>query len=196
MHNQPLGEGPLHGPQSALQGPHVHGWPHRWPHQSQSPVSGPYGTSETSSGWSEKPAPPRRRRGRWALYVAGGFLGLAVLGGVVEAVGGGDDGQAVPSPAAEPSTAVPQPSTGVPTPTGDVRAAYLAALEEIDPGLVVKPDRAVSRGREVCLDLRDGVPIADVVRRTRQRFSGGTTTIDNAQARQVVAAVRKWCGAD
>jgi hypothetical protein len=68
-------------------------------------------------------------------------------------------------------------------------AAFLAALKEIDPELVAKPDRALRRGRNVCFDLATGKPRETVVDNTRQRYDGGHATVSTAAATRIVAAV-------
>lgn len=98
-----------------------------------------------------------------------------------------------PAATARATTAV-SAEPRVPTPDAGQRAAYLAALEGIDRGLVVNEDRAIRRGRAVCdrilhpsggtMTLREYV-VAEL--------SGGNATIDQAQATKVVAAVKVWC---
>lgn len=67
------------------------------------------------------------------------------------------------------------------------QTAYVDALRSISTGLVAKPDRAVSRGQNVCLDLGQGKDRAVVVDNARQRFSG-EVTLDAEQAAKIVAA--------
>lgn len=177
MHSQP--QGPQHGQQGAP--------PQGW----QGPPPGPY----------QPPRPPsgrRRKQGgsKVGWLIAGGVavvVAVMVGGGAVLATlnGGGN------APAARPTgaTAAPDasPATGVPTPSAAARTAFLAALAGIDEGLVSNEERAISRGRSTCLDLREDKSAAQVVKNARARFAGGNAEVTNADARQIVAAVRAWC---
>ncbi|MFC4587323.1 DUF732 domain-containing protein [Sphaerisporangium corydalis] len=122
------------------------------------------------------------------------FVILVVIGMVL---GGEDDKQ---TNAAPDSTAPAQASRKgegrviiVPTPNAEQATSYLAALREIEPYLVANEDRAVSRGRNTCLDILQRKTVNTVVGNTRRRFAGGDGTINTAQASQVVTAVRVWC---
>ena len=100
-------------------------------------------------------------------------------------------------PAVVASSAVPGSPSGVPASSvsGAVPAdvpGYLAALRGIDPGLTVNEGRAVSRGENTCLDIRQGKPEATVVDNARQRFDGGNAPVDEAKARRIVGAVRTY----
>ncbi|WP_435070455.1 DUF732 domain-containing protein [Amycolatopsis thermoflava] len=84
----------------------------------------------------------------------------------------------------------PEPAPPTPAPTGAAGAAsYLAALGAIDPALVTDPDRAVSRGKNVCLDLEAGKERATVVSNAAARFDGGSVAVDAAKAERIVAAI-------
>lgn len=73
--------------------------------------------------------------------------------------------------------------------TAPQEAMFLAALDEIDPELVTKPDRALRRGRNVCFDLAAGKPRETVVDNTRLRYDGGHVQVSAAMATLIVAAV-------
>lgn len=79
----------------------------------------------------------------------------------------------------------------VPTPSPEQEYVYLATLEKIDPGLVVKPSRAVSRGRNICQMIMN--PGRDLEGYVVLELSGGNAVIDRAQAREVIKAVQVWC---
>jgi Protein of unknown function (DUF732) len=154
------------------------------------------------------------RRGVHPLVVIGISLGVVLLlcigVAVVGALFGDPEQPAAPTaattPAATPTTAVapttPAPTTvptsaaapppAAPTPTGtpDV-PAYLAALRVIDPGLVTNEDRAVRRGRDVCLDISQGKPEETVINNARLRFDGGDAAVGPEKARMIVDAVRR-----
>src|SRR5690606_10506513 len=138
--------------------------------------------------------PPRshraaKRRPRW-LIAAIVVAVLAIGGAIIEAVGG--DGQ---EPEAAVASAAPSRQV-VPTPDAGQAAAYLAALERIDPGLVANAERAIRRGRSICdriINPRGGTMTLEEY--VVAELSGGNATIDEAQARQVIRAVKVWCPA-
>jgi hypothetical protein len=97
---------------------------------------------------------------------------------------------------AEPtaSSAPVQPVSGVPTPDAGQQADYLAALKEIDPGLVVNEERAIRRGRAICdRIINKSGSAASLVSYTVEELSGGNATIDQAQAKKAIKAVKVWC---
>ncbi|NBH10343.1 hypothetical protein [Amycolatopsis sp. SID8362] len=73
----------------------------------------------------------------------------------------------------------------------------IVALSRIDPNLVAKPDRALSRAKNVCdsFDRYEGDE-AKVADYTRQEFDGGSAKVDTSKAARIVAAVRSsgLCG--
>lgn len=97
---------------------------------------------------------------------------------------------AAPSkPATEPSA--PPTGSGVPTPDAQQRAALIQALAGVDTGLVVKEERAVSRARSVCLDIKEGKDAATVQKNARSRYEGGTVpSLNDDQAARIVTAVK------
>ena len=99
-------------------------------------------------------------------------------------------------PIATPSTSVPIVST-IPTPSSAERAALLQGLRAINPGITQDEDRAVSRSRSTCADIRQAKDEATIVRNTKLRFEGGSAvpTLTEDQAAAIVAAVRaSFCG--
>jgi len=70
------------------------------------------------------------------------------------------------------------------------REAYLAGLTDIDPGLTVNEDRAISRATNICLDIEQGKAAATIISNTAERLSGGNATIDEAQAAEAVELAR------
>ncbi|MEU9608324.1 DUF732 domain-containing protein [Streptomyces sp. NPDC048057] len=91
--------------------------------------------------------------------------------------------------AAEPSA--PVTGSGVPTPDAQQRAALIRALAAVDAGLVAKEERAVSRARSVCLDIKEGKDAATVQKHARSRYEGGTVpTLNDDQAARIVSAVK------
>lgn len=162
--------------------PNQQQWP---PHQQPAQ---PYGQP------SRPPYPPHptqhragKKRSPWLIVAA--VVGVLALGGaVLQLADGGEDG----GPAATASASA-SPAAGVPTPDAGQRAAYLAALQEIDPGLAANEERAIRRGRAVCDRIIHPRENPSVEEYTVAALSGGTTTIDQAQARQVIEAVKAWC---
>ncbi|MGH3768610.1 MAG: DUF732 domain-containing protein [Pseudonocardiaceae bacterium] len=100
---------------------------------------------------------------------------IGTLAGIILTAG---CGSATPAPSRAPAPTA--------APTTDAQTAYLARLEQIDPGLVVNTERAIRRAENICLDIKQGKDEATVVSNTVQRLSGGNATIDKAQAAQVV----------
>ncbi|MEU5974268.1 DUF732 domain-containing protein [Streptomyces sp. NPDC047315] len=91
--------------------------------------------------------------------------------------------------AAEPSA--PVAGSGVPTPDAQQRAALIQALAAVDAGLATKEERAVSRARSVCLDVKEGKDAATVQSNAKQRFEGGTVpSLNDDQAGRIVSAVK------
>jgi hypothetical protein len=72
----------------------------------------------------------------------------------------------------------------------DARAAYLAGLTAIDPGLTGNEDRAIRRAENICADLKAGKDEQTVIGNTVQRLSGGNATINEEQAAQAVELAR------
>ncbi|MEU7158223.1 DUF732 domain-containing protein, partial [Streptomyces chrestomyceticus] len=99
----------------------------------------------------------------------------------------------------KPSAAAPvKPATGngIPSPDAGQQATLVRALRAVEPALVTKEDRAVSRARDVCTDIKGGKDAATVQRNARSRFEGGTVpSLTDDQAANIVTAVRSsFCG--
>ncbi|WP_158708840.1 hypothetical protein [Streptomyces sp. NRRL S-920] len=126
-----------------------------------------------------------------ATAVAAVAVALAAL----TACGGGDDSKPKPSKSTE-AAQKPAEGSGVPTPSAAQRAALIRALGAVEPGLVENEERAVSRSRSVCLDLKEKKPAATVRANAEARFEGGTVpTLSADQAAQIVIAIRSnLCG--
>lgn len=108
-----------------------------------------------------------------------------------------DRATAEAKPVASASATVrPTSPAPVPSPDQAQTAALVAALRAVDPGLVTKEDRAVSRAREVCSDAREGKDPATVQRNAQSRFQGGSVaSLTDDQAGQIVTAVKtSFCG--
>ncbi|MFF1377522.1 hypothetical protein [Streptomyces sp. NPDC058308] len=97
---------------------------------------------------------------------------------------------AAAKPADKPSPKPSKPS-GIPSPDAGQTAALIRALRAVDPGLVVKEDRAVDRARNVCLDVQGGKEAATVQSNAKARFEGGTVPhLSDDQAADIVTAVK------
>ncbi|MFJ2906530.1 DUF732 domain-containing protein [Streptomyces sp. NPDC087212] len=129
------------------------------------------------------------------------ITGVAVLafGGLLSL--GEDDSDTASADTAKPSatataepTATPSetpPSSVIPSPDATQTEALIHALRTVDPGLVVKTDRAVDRARNVCLDIKGGKESATVESNARARFEGGTVpSLTDDQAADIVTAVK------
>lgn len=155
-------------------------------------------TPPPSSPWAPGPPqgpPSRRRNPRVWLIVAGAAIVLVVLGGLAVALTPDDEPSATASPAASsaPTTlaATPRP---VPTPTAAQQRTYLAMIARIDPGLVVNRERAMRRAGRICERIIQPPGGALTLERyTVLELSGGYAQINEAQARQVIKAVKVWC---
>ncbi|WP_116211882.1 hypothetical protein [Streptomyces olivoreticuli] len=129
--------------------------------------------------------------------------GVLVLGGILSLFEDGKDkAEAEPKPSATaPAKPTEQPSeaakpASAPSPDATQRETLIRALRTINPGLVAKEDRAVSRSRDVCLDVKGGKDDATVQKNTKSRFEGGTVpSLTDDQAASIVTAVRSsFCG--
>lgn len=74
--------------------------------------------------------------------------------------------------------------------TSSVEAAYLTGLYLLDPGLVVKPERALRRGRWTCFDIVENKAPETILANARKRFDGGHAEVDAARAAEIVQAIR------
>ncbi|MFJ2808650.1 hypothetical protein [Kitasatospora sp. NPDC087271] len=100
------------------------------------------------------------------------------------------------APGQQPADEAPKPTSAIPSPDSAQTVALMAALKAVDPGLVAKQDRAVSRARNTCLDARENKDAATVQKNTKSRFEGGTVpSLTDDQAAQIVTAVKStFCG--
>ncbi len=89
----------------------------------------------------------------------------------------------------QPTSEAPQPSV-IPSPDQAQTVALVAALRAVDAGLVTKEVRAVDRARSTCQEIRAGKDAATVQKNTRGRFEGGSVTLTDDQAAQIVKAVQ------
>lgn len=129
------------------------------------------------------------------VLACGGFLSLFEDDQKYTATTAPKPSAAAPvKPAAEPSE--PVTGSGIPSPDAGQQAALTRALRTIEPGLVTKEERAVSRARDVCADIKSGKDAETVQRNARSRFEGGSVpSLTDDQAGQVVTAVRSsFCG--
>ena len=158
--------------------------------------------------------PPRPRRPRIWIPIAGigcGTLVLLVVAlGIIGAIAGPPTEPAAPAaapttspapttpaspaPAATQNAEAPTGHRTAPHPTNEQRQVYLARVRLIDPALATKPERAISRARGVCdriINPPGGtITLTDY---TIYMLSGPDVRLDEAQAREVIAAVKAWC---
>ncbi|GGS88455.1 DUF732 domain-containing protein [Nonomuraea spiralis] len=119
---------------------------------------------------------------------------IAAMLGVLALTGCSSTGPAASSPSSDVGATTSQ-SAPAPDYLTAQKADYLAALDAIDPGLVVNEERALRRGQRVCdriLRGSDGGTMS-LEEYTVAELSGGNATINEAQAKQVIKAVKVWC---
>ncbi|MGI5153603.1 DUF732 domain-containing protein [Microbispora sp. CA-102843] len=155
--------------------------PQQWPPQQ------PYAAPPPQQ-WGPPPVPPRPPAKKTSpltvVIVVAAVLVLAVIATVAKVAT-----EDAPAPKASATAAA------VPSPDAEQRAAYLAALERIDPGLVANEDRAIRRASRVCERIHNPAGGMSLERYTVEELSGGNASITTAQARQVIKAVKAWCPA-
>jgi hypothetical protein len=152
------------------------------PYQQQPPY-GPPPYGQQPSG--PQTPPPRPEPGLGAIIVVMGVI-LAIVVGIVVVIRDGDAGEETSSPAgpalpiatataseltAEQRASI-QAEAGIPPePGAATTAAYIDALNAIDPDIVHgKTDKAVTRGRNQCSSFKDHTDRAKLVDLTNQRF--------------------------
>ncbi|MBH1936468.1 hypothetical protein I5Q34_19675 [Streptomyces sp. AV19] len=125
--------------------------------------------------------------------------GVLVLGGIISLFQ--DDDDKTDTATAQPKTSASAPATadgqttapattsGIPSPDTAQTARLVAALREVHPGLVTKEAKAISRARDVCLDITQGKDSATIRGNAKQRFQGGDVALSDDQADKVVKAV-------
>lgn len=111
------------------------------------------------------------RRGIAAIALAVAGLALSGCGSSAPAT--------IPAPA--PSSAAAA--------TGQ-EAVFLSQLSAIDPALAAKPDRALRRAENVCQEIAAGKEDQTLISNAQARFTGGSATVNEDQARQIVEAAR------
>jgi uncharacterized lipoprotein len=98
-------------------------------------------------------------------------------------------------PAATPTTEKSSPSapavSSAPSPNAAQTTALLDALRAVKPELVADEERAVTRARNVCRDVKSGKPADTVASNAKARFSGGSAgDLTDAQGAAIVSAVK------
>jgi uncharacterized protein YoaH (UPF0181 family) len=104
------------------------------------------------------------------------LLSVSACGGEAEPVT-----KATPSPS--PSVSIP----GMTHPSERQQAAFLRDVQAISPGMASNSDRAVRRGRDVCLSLAESRKLAVSNLRKAEGLSSGDAE------RVVAAAKRNFC---
>ncbi|MER5421731.1 hypothetical protein [Streptosporangium roseum] len=154
---------------------------------------------------SRQNRPPRRQSPLKALLLSAGmgFAALAGVGIVGDRISAANDAvkgsTPAPSRTAHPgpggwgdrplqalSRAAADRPVVSPSPGPGETRALLAGLREIDPALDHR--RSISRARESCRDLVDGMGRREVADRTRRRF-GGTAGVGLRQAGLILAVI-------
>jgi hypothetical protein len=120
------------------------------------------------------------------------------------AVGCGGERHAPVQPAAHPSVVQPaaRPSVVQPVASPPVvvprlkQKRFLADLKAIDRALTADRETALSRALEICYRVYDGNPDDAVRAYARTAYSSGTVKVSSANAREIVAKVKKWICSD
>lgn len=124
-----------------------------------------------------------------------GLLAAVTLTGCGSA--GEEGAPAEPAPTASapaPEASPAKTSATVPAPSPAQEEAYLAAIARIDAGLVANQERAMRRAGRICERIvRPSDGNLTLEKYTVMELSGGNATINEAQARKVIKAVRVWC---
>jgi hypothetical protein len=87
-------------------------------------------------------------------------------------------------------SAVPAAAETLVHASAEQQAAFVQAVAAIAPPLADQPERVIRNGRDVCLDIVDSLDDRSLAYRAAERFSGGTDTVTEDQARRIVAAAR------
>ncbi|MFE1686132.1 MULTISPECIES: hypothetical protein [Streptomyces] len=141
----------------------------------------------------------QRKTKKW-LAIAGALLVIGGIGSLFEDDTTADTAKPAvaettpePSkePAAEAETDDPAKPSAIPSPNAAQTADLIAALRNVDPGLVVKEDRAVSRARNICMDIHAGEDGEAVRTKAVLRYEGGTVpSLSDDQGEAIVKAVK------
>lgn len=99
----------------------------------------------------------------------------------VSACGGGSKPAAKVTPSPSPSVSIP----GMTHPTAAQQAAFIREVRWVSAGLVASRNRAVSRGRNVCLDLAESEKLAV------SHLRAAETELSREDAAKVVAAAKR-----
>ncbi|MEV7360368.1 DUF732 domain-containing protein [Kitasatospora sp. NPDC091276] len=136
-------------------------------------------------------------RKKW-LVIGGAVLAFGAVLSLFEDKPDKATAEAKPSasaPAPQAPAETPKQPSGAPSPDQAQTAALVASLRAVDPALVAKEDKAVSRARDTCLDLRSGKDAATVQKNAAARFTGGSVAVTDDQAAKIVDAVKgSFCG--
>ncbi|MCY1141374.1 DUF732 domain-containing protein [Actinoplanes sp. Pm04-4] len=116
-------------------------------------------------------------RARQVLVVAAALIALAGCGS-----GSKDSPEASSGQAATPTAGAGQ---GVAPAEQAARDKFVAELDAINADLAEKPERAVSRGRDICLDIDQGKTDAQVLRNAKLRFEA-----TDEWAKEIIAAAK------
>ncbi|MEU0520100.1 hypothetical protein [Streptosporangium sp. NPDC006007] len=124
------------------------------------------------------------------ITVAGVVAVLAMLGGLVKLLDGGEAKPATRSAGSPTLTAAIV--SNIPRPNARQAEELLYGLRRIDPEL--DRARSIGRARNTCSDLLHNEPRAAAVERTRLRFDG-IADIDATDARAIVKLIETggWC---
>ncbi|MCC5580592.1 hypothetical protein IMZ11_33740 [Microtetraspora sp. AC03309] len=124
------------------------------------------------------------------MIVAAVVVGLAMVGGILQAVSGSGEKPAARG-TAEPSS-TPLAVIAIPKPDAQQTEDLLYGLRQIDKEL--DRARSIDRARNTCSDLLQGEERNKVVEKTRLRFDG-VADIDVADAEAIVKLIEQggWC---
>lgn len=120
--------------------------------------------------------------------LAAAALAAAALLSLAACSSSDDDMPAAPK-APTLDTASMEAALGIPPkPVGAKRTAYLAAIKAVDPTLVGDPDKAISHGRDQCMQLNGGVKNPDHL--AAERFGNDAHPLTDDQGKALNAALR------
>jgi hypothetical protein len=150
-------------------------------------------------GWGQPGQPahlPPKQPSKWtAGKVLAAIVGALIVLGIIGAVFGED--QTATAPDSAPATAAPTTTVVKPVEARDgvITPQEQGYLDELDVTLVDgKPERAISRGEDVCLELKQKKDGATVLTNARKRFGvegdGSDVTMD--EAREIIGASREY----
>ena len=135
-------------------------------------------------------------------HIRMGVLAALVAAGAVACSTDQAAPDASPSPSVSATKSAPSASAGAlagvpPKPSPQKRAAFLAALSQIDPDIIGNkdPDLIVNRGRNQCSSVKNRPDDrAYLIRMTNIRFTapGHPGGFGEAKAEQILKAVRKY----